>query len=379
MTDVLIIGGGLAGWRAAEAAVARGCSVTLVANGPGNSPDVHALNCPVRDDDSVARYIEDTMSSGKGANDPALVRVMCERSLDLKREFAFDRESAVCGSPRAAAYQALQPVGSTIPRCVSIDHAIGAVALNRIRERLAGNVSVIKATVKSVVSGPQTEARWFTVELEGESVELKARALVLATGGWCGKYDFSTNPKYLRGDGIVFARALGGAVRDVDGEHVQYEPTVRVEGPRRGVPVITTLLHEGAKLLTPDGRAFLPDARLDKDELSRAIFAIGGRALYDLRACSEASLRRCRMDPAERMILVAPAAHSSLGGVVIDDHCRVLAAGAGAEVVPGLFACGEVTAGVHGLNRLGGNGGTAAMVFGTLAGESAAEFVKGVR
>ena len=78
------------------------------------------------------------------------------------------------------------------------------------------------------------------------------------------------------------------------------------------------------------------------------------------------------------MILVAPAAHSSLGGVVIDAKCRVTAAqGATRDAsVTGLFACGEVTAGVHGLNRLGGNGGTAAMVFGRIAGESAAEYVK---
>ena len=65
----MIIGGGLAGWRAAEAAVAGGASVTLVANGVGNSPDIHALNCPVLPEDSVRQFIDDTLSSGKYEND----------------------------------------------------------------------------------------------------------------------------------------------------------------------------------------------------------------------------------------------------------------------------------------------------------------------
>ena len=79
------------------------------------------------------------------------------------------------------------------------------------------------------------------------------------------------------------------------------------------------------------------------------------------------------MDPAERRIPVAPAPHSSLGGIVIDTQGRAL--DAAVRPVPGLFACGEVSAGVHGLNRLGGNGGTAALVFGKIAGESAAAFL----
>ena len=74
VSDVLVIGGGLAGWRAAEAAVAAGCSVTLVANGSGNSPEIHALNVPVGPGDSVEVFVEDTLRSGGGACDPALDR-----------------------------------------------------------------------------------------------------------------------------------------------------------------------------------------------------------------------------------------------------------------------------------------------------------------
>ena len=355
--DVLVVGGGLAGWRAAEAAAEAGATVTLVANGPGNSPDIHALNCPVLPEDSVARYVADTLASGHGANDRALVEAMCGGSLALKAAFAFDRDAT-------GAYKTIQPLGSSVPRCVTVGHAIGAVALAQIWARLKGRVAVVRRTV--TVDDLRT-ARTANPQL----------AIVLATGGWCGKYAFSTNPPELRGDGLAFAAAFGAAVRDVDEAHVQYEPTVRTEGPRRGIPVITTLLYEGARLVDAQGADVLPDARLNKDALSRAIRAkmaqTGADGVwYDLADVPESKLRDCKMDPAERRIRVAPAPHSSLGGIVIDAQCRAL--DADGRPVPRLFACGEVTAGVHGLNRLGGNGGTAAWVFGKIAGESAADY-----
>ena len=612
MTDVLVIGGGLAGWRAAQAACRAGRSVTLVANGVGNSPQIHALNCPVRPDDSVERFVEDTMRSGKDTNDRALVETLCRESVALKDEFAFDRDPD-------GAYHAIQPLGSTVPRCVSIDHAIGAIALRRIQDELKDKVEVVEGRVAAleriarcvgegadatngagyvvhvVASAPppthfpgrsgyafhfaqvqngryphwtlngvvyhicfrladsvsqESQHAWMLirehyknlsiaekrqltdeerailaraysekveafldagygecqlrlpevadivcrvidhdngtkyqlhavgvmpnhvhvivsfcegvdmaevvqewksvsahqinrllrrkgelwqkdyynhiirdrVEYEkqlvyvgvknagvrggvgciGEGADatkgadatrsgavrivasappptqsFSARAVVLATGGWCGKYDFSTNPAYLRGDGIALAQALGAAVRDMD--VVQYEPTVRVTGPRRGVPVITTLLYKGATLRNERGEEFLGDLHLNKDEMSKAIFAEMARTdaqgvWYDLASVTESDLRDCKMDPTERRIFVAPAPHTSLGGVAIDAKCRVL--GSDGRPIPGLFAAGEVTGGLHGLNRLGGNAGTETLVFGRIAGESAAECAK---
>ena len=161
---------------------------------------------------------------------------------------------------------------------------------------------------------------------------------------------------------------------------VQYEPTVRVTGPRHGVPVITTLLYKGATLRNERGEEFLEDLHLNKDELSKAILAEMARThaqgvWYDLESVTEKDLRDCKMDQSERRIYVAPAPHTSLGGVVVDPACRVLAA-AGAPI-PGLFAAGEVTGGLHGVNRLGGNAGTETLVFGRIAGTSAAAFVHG--
>ena len=412
---MLVIGGGLAGWRAAEAAAKAGASVALVANGAGNSPDIHALNVPVRPDDSPERFLEDTLRSGRGGCDPALAETLCREAPALAAEFPFDREAD-------GSYALLQPVGCSVPRCVTIGHRIGAWALDRLRAELEGKVAVAGGRVEKLARLPdgafEAEA---SSTLDSSRFKVRASAVVLATGGWCAKYDFSDNPSELQGDGIGLAQSLGAAVRDMD--CIQYEPTVALapEAVRR-VPVITTMLHEGATFRNRDGAEFLADKHANKDELSRAIFAEieagrgvpvpgdgGLESASPLASASErggglqtavndegafgvwfdatgvpAEILRTRyadtvrryaaagVDITREPMLVAPAPHTSLGGVVIDGRCRVLDA-SGAPV-PGLYAAGEVTGGVHGFNRIGGNAGTEVLVFGRIAGEEAARF-----
>ncbi len=143
MHDVIVIGGGLAGWRAAEAAVKAGASVALVANGAGNSPDIHALNVPVGPGDSVELFIEDTLRSGRGACDKALVETLCLGALALADEFPWDRNAD-------GSLDMLQPVGCSVPRCVSIGHRIGALALAKIKRDLAGEIEVIHGRVTGI-------------------------------------------------------------------------------------------------------------------------------------------------------------------------------------------------------------------------------------
>ena len=390
MKDVVVIGGGLAGWRAAEAAIKAGASVTLVANGVGNSPDIHALNVPVRDDDSVERFMDDTLRSGRGACDRSLVEVLCRESVKLADEFPFDRNPD-------GSYKLLQPLGCSVPRCVSIDHKIGAWALAKIKRDLVGKVEVIKGRVTELIRN----SSFFTFHhsLGNDDGSCVARSVIIATGGWCGKYDFSDNPPELRGDGIDLAIALGAATRDMD--LVQYEPTVALAPAKlRGIPVITTMLYEGATFRNADGREFLADKHANKDEISRAIFAeikagrgvsVGARVparphefgvWFDASGVPKEILNTTYIDTVRRYaaagvdisrepMLVAPAPHTSLGGLVIDTRCRVLRADG--SPIPGLFAAGEVTGGIHGLNRIGGNAGTEVLVFGRIAGEEAAK------
>ena len=142
------MGGGLAGWRAAEAAARAGAKVALVANGAGNSPDIHALNVPVGPGDSVERFVDDTLASGRGACDRELVEVLCRESVKLADEFPFDRNPD-------GSYKMLQPLGCSVPRCVSIDHKIGAWALAKIRRELAGKVEVIQGRVTKLLYNSQ--------------------------------------------------------------------------------------------------------------------------------------------------------------------------------------------------------------------------------
>ena len=378
MVDVLVIGGGLAGWRAAEAAVKAGASVALVANGVGNSPDIHALNVPVRDDDSVERFIDDTIRSGRGACDRALVEVLCRESVKLADEFPFDRNPD-------GSYGLLQPLGCSVPRCVSIGHKIGAWALAKIKREISGRVEVVKGRAAQLCRNSSHFTLHFS--LGDDHGTCDARAVVIATGGWCGKYGFSDNPPELRGDGIDMAVSLGAAVRDMDA--VQYEPTVALAPEKlRGIPVITTMLHEGATFRNREGAEFLPDKHANKDEISRAIFAeinagrgVDGGVWFDATNVPREILNTSYIDTVRRYaaagvdisrepMLVAPAPHTSLGGLVIDTRCRVLKLD-GAPI-PGLFAAGEVTGGIHGLNRIGGNSGTEVLVFGRIAGREAA-------
>lgn len=381
--DVLVIGGGLAGWRAAEAAAKAGASVALVANGAGNSPDIHAINVPVRPDDSPERFLEDTLRSGRGGCDPMLAETLCREAPALAAEFPFDREAD-------GSYSLLQPVGCSVPRCVTIGHRVGAWALDRLRAELDGKVAVAGGRVTKLVRLPggafEAEA---ASTLDSSRFKVRASAVVLATGGWCAKYDFSDNPPELQGDGIELAQSLGAAVRDMD--CVQYEPTVALapEAVRR-VPVITTMLYEGATFRNALGEEFLADKHANKDELSRAIFAeieagrgVDGGVWFDatgvdpeiLRTRYADTVRRyeaCGVDITRESMLVAPAPHTSLGGLVIDARCRVL--DEGGAPIPGLFAAGEVVGGVHGRNRIGGNAGTEVLVFGRIAGSEAAAF-----
>ncbi|MBO6167797.1 MAG: FAD-binding protein [Kiritimatiellae bacterium] len=372
MTDVLVIGGGLAGWRAAEAAVKAGASVALVANGAGNSPDIHAINVPVAPEDSPERYMEDTLASGKGKCDGKLVEILCREAPALAEEFPFDRNAD-------GSYKLLQPLGCSVPRCVSIDHKIGAWALAKIKRGLSGKIEVLNGRV---------------TELDFS----RARAIVIATGGWCGKYGFSDNPPELRGDGIDMAVKLGAAVRDMD--LVQYEPTVALAPARlRGIPVITTMLYEGATFRNKDGMEFLPDKHANKDEISRAIQneIVHGRGVlapdvpaipgvwFDATGVPARILETTYADTFKRYLaagvdirkepmLVAPAPHTSLGGLVIDTRCRVLKPDG--TPIPGLYAAGEVTGGIHGANRIGGSAGTEVLVFGRIAGSEAALHAK---
>ena len=217
-------------------------------------------------------------------------------------------------------------------------------------------------------------------------LNLRANAVVLACGGYCGIYPVSTNKRDSGGDGVAMAYEAGAELCDM--EFIQFEPSAAV-WPRElvGTSVITTLLFEGAVLRNRDGERFMlrygPEGdRVSKDVMSRRIVAEIARGkgtehggIYmDITGVDPARLasgyqmyvqryRNVGIDITKEWIELAPAPHTALGGVRVDAQ--------GHSTVQGLFACGEVMGGLHGANRIGGNAGLETLVFGRRAGRAA--------
>ncbi len=388
-TGVLIIGGGLSGLTAAwETGAER--PVALLLDGGGASPYIHGFSLPQGPGDSPDLLLEDTCRSGRFQNDPALAEKLAGGSLtvpDLLRRLGVSLDREADGS-----LSLLHPLGASVPRVASAGNHTGAVLMGRLRERLAarGNVHFCggyralrlftdSAGVTGALAYDRTQNRF---------VRIRAEAVVLACGGFCGIFPFSTNTADIGGDGIAMAYLAGAAVRDL--EFIQFEPCVGLSPAGvRGKGMITTLFYEGACLRNRAGERFLAASpereRLDKDVLSWKIFreidkgngTAGGGVWFDAAAVGRERLKEAYpayleryaaygIDLAAEPVEVAPAPHTSLGGVAISADCST--------TLPGLFACGEVAGGVHGANRLGGNAGLETMVFGMTAGRSAGRY-----
>lgn len=379
-TQLLVIGGGLAGMRAAREAAFRGIRVLLLCDGRGASAYVHGLNIPVTKEDSSERFFRDTLKSGKNLNDPELANILCRGAKDVLSEFCFDRG-------RDGAYSVLQTLGASCPRVVGIRGAAGAVILGELEAgRDFEKRNHMRALRFLTREGRASGALCYDTAKKCLTV-IRAQAVILASGGFAGIFGFSTNPADIGGDGIAMAFEAGAAL--VDMEFIQFEPTAAVfPSSLKGKSVITTMLREGAVMKNGRKEAFLPGKEVpDKDELSRYIYreiragrkTPAGGVYYDATALGKQRLESCYggyveryrkegVDIASEYMEVAPAPHTTLGGVWINSRCETS--------VEGLFACGEVAGGIHGANRLGGNAGLEVLIFGKLAGKSAAEYLE---
>ncbi|NMA45107.1 MAG: FAD-binding protein [Lentisphaerae bacterium] len=387
--DVVIVGAGIAGLRAALAASGRGASVLLVSKGAAASPAVIGFNAPVACGDSAELFFRDTCVGGGGLNDRELARLLTGQAVEVLREFeglgfSFDREDA--------AYDLLQPLGCSCPRLVHQSNHTGSASMALMREELsrrqvkeyAGVTALDLLLTRQRVCGLLAAA-----PLQDELWVISAGAVVLANGGGSGIYADSTYPDGIVGDGYGMAYRAGASLLDM--EFVQFEPC-RCLWPRK-LGISTTLLAKGGELRNRLDERFIlkrypgGEGTVSKDMLARLIAleikagngSEHGGVYLDLRMLPEKVLKRdhsmyyerflrAGIDLTTERIEVAPAAHTFMGGVKIDAGC--------ACGVPGLFAAGEVTGGIHGANRLGGNAGTEIYVFGKIAGASAAEYVQ---
>ena len=382
--DVLVIGGGLAGMRAAEECSSQGLQTVVLEEGKGASPWIHGFSVPLAEGDSPELFFEDLCRSGCGQNDRKLGEALSRGSLQAFRDlekFGISPNRNADGS-----LQLIRAVGSSYPRVVSVGNEAGAVLLRKIGARLSQrkNVSILRgrALRLCVQEGRAAGA----VALAGKvPVIISATAVIGAWGGFANIFPFSTNPSENGGSGIGMLYRAGAELIDL--EFIQFEPCVAV-WPRevRGKGMITTLFHEGAVLRNGKGERFCQESA-EKDVLAVAIHReiLSGRGTphggvwFDATAVGRERLEAVYSDYVKRylnagidisqtMFEVAPAPHTTLGGAKIGADC--------ATNIGGLFVCGEAAGGVHGANRIGGNAGTEVLVFGAIAGKSAAAYAK---
>jgi succinate dehydrogenase/fumarate reductase flavoprotein subunit len=389
-TDVLIIGGGAAGLRAAIAARQGGVNVLVASKtmvGYANNTAVAngRIGGALGQDDSPSTYYEDIMRAGCNLNDPRLLSVFCQQASRRIEELAG------FGAPLArdaTGLQVTQSPGHSRPRIVWLAGGMGYTMGRALRD-FAQNIGVRFAEgllLSQVLQTGDQAAGAVGLDRRGEPVAIRANATVLAGGGAGQVFARTNNPLGMTGDGYALALRAGLPLRDM--EFVQFYPTGLVEP---GLPIVTIyyerlLAAEGARVLNAQGEDVLVRHGIashmlaTRDALARA-FAVeiaegrgqDGGLVFDLSAVpSEVVKRNLRsLAPALRsrsQYRVAPVVHFLMGGVEITPEA--------ATGLPGLYAAGEVTGGLHGANRLASNALAETLVFGAIAGENAALWAK---
>ena len=376
-TDILIIGSGLAGLMAALEAEKKGLSVTLLgkfAIGMGTNTSLASSFTAANSRFSKEDHLRATLEAGKGLNRPNLVNVLVEEGGSAIARLIGEGipmiEDGIGYDPDFN-----QP-GSQLP---------GVLLMRRLRERLRNTTVRLLpglTVFDLVVEGGELQGA-FGFFRDGKPCLIRAKAAILATGGAGAIYGRNDNQRSTLGDGYGLALRAGLPLYDL--EFVQFYPFVLAE-PRLSSFILLALPEEG-RLFNEKGEDVLEQMGIEeplprailtqRDRLSRFLHEAsqGGDVYYDLTKVAPEAwtrfpfnfLEKSKFPFRERPFLVAPAVHFFMGGAEIDEKAKT--------AIPGLFAAGEVAWGVHGANRLGGNAVTECVVFGSIAGQSAVEYV----
>ncbi len=392
-TDVLVIGSGVAGLRAAIAAAQHG-SVLLVTKGRIDESNTAwaqgGVAAVMSSKDSLESHVNDTLRVGCGLCDRVAVERIVREGPDRLRELIewgaiFDKrgKNLLLGLEGGhSSHRIVHALGDETGR--EIVNTLVRVARGTERLRMFEDCFAIDLVdIEGRCSGVITYHRHFGHQI------FWARRTILATGG-CGQvYRETTNPEIATGDGHAMAFRAGVPLRDM--EMIQFHPTtLYVAGASRAL-ISEAVRGEGAHLVDRQGRRFMPEYHPDaelapRDVVSRAIISEMARqdatCMYlDVRHLNSEKFRKrfpmisrlCEefdIDIETQRIPVRPAAHYMIGGVVVDQEART--------AMPNLFACGEASSsGVHGANRLASNSLLEGLVFGAVSGEIAGAEAQG--
>ncbi len=404
-TDILIIGAGGAGLFAALHAhkANPGLDITIAAKGLlGKSGCTRMVqggyNVALAAGDSIERHFMDTIVGGKWLprQDLAwkLVNVAVERIRELENELGcfFDRNPDGTLHQKAFA-------GQSFDRTVHKGDLTGIEIVNRLAEqvwaRQINRLEEHRALALVPAKDGQGIAGVLFIDMRtGEFLLVRAQAVLLGAGGGPTMYRYHTPSGDKSCDGMAMALRAGLSLRDM--EMVQFHPTGLLAGP--DTRMTGTVLEEGLRgaggyLLNGAGERFMFDyhdhgERATRDVVSRSIYAemragrttpLGGVYIEMKHLGPEfvaskfkGMVKRCAdsgFDLAGGRVEVVPTAHYMMGGIEVEEDT--------ATAVPGLFVAGEDAGGVHGANRLGGNGVANSTVYGGISGDAMAEYVGG--
>lgn len=403
-TDILVLGSGGAGLLAALHAkrAAPDLAVTIAVKGLlgkcGCTRMVQGgYNVALAPTDSTERHFMDTINGGKWLNNQEVAWTLVEgaqvRIRELENEYGcfFDRNPDGTVHQKAFA-------GQTFDRTVHRGDLTGIEIISRLAEQTwaTGVERLEEHRAVALIPNEAGDALAGVLMIDvrsGDYVFCRAKAVMLGTGGGPTMYKYHTPSGDKSCDGLAMALEAGLSLRDM--EMVQFHPTGLLAGEH--TRMTGTVLEEGLRgaggyLFNGAGERFMEryDARGERatrDIVSRGIYSEiqagratpnGGAYIYmahlgpdKVRQQFRGMVKRCAdcgFDLAGERVEVIPTAHYMMGGVVFDERCFT--------ALPGLFVAGEDAGGIHGANRLGGNGVANSTVFGGIAGDSMAAWVE---
>lgn len=398
-TDVLIIGSGGAGSRAAIEVNKNGYKATIVSKGLSFKSGCtgmaeggyNAAIARINPDDNKKIHYDDTLKGGGHLNDKELVKTLVNNSPDRLKDLEeygalFDRKDNGELNQRPFG-------GQSKKRTYFQSDRTGHEIITALKEEIIKNniETIDEVMITSLITNKEENKVIGAIGLnlkDSTTIFFQSKVTIIATGGAGQLYPITSNTIQKTGDGIAIAYNIGTEV--IDMEQVQFHPTGMVfTKSKAGVLVTEAVRGEGGILLNKDNERFMekyhPKKELaTRDVVARAIYnEIRNNKAYEnggvhldishledeiIEEKLETMLEQfldVGIDIRKESMEVAPTAHHFMGGIKINNDCETN--------IQNLLAAGEATGGVHGANRLGGNALADTQVFGKIAGKTASK------